>query len=49
LFGQLLATLGTATDAALLEKIVETEIDATVAEERIRPGRGHQRLLFEDA
>jgi putative DNA methylase len=49
LFGQLLAALGTATDAPRLEKIVETEIDATVTEERIRPRRGHQRLLFEDA
>jgi putative DNA methylase len=49
LYGQLLATLGRATDASVIDKTVETEIDATVREESIRPKRVQQRLLFEDA
>jgi putative DNA methylase len=48
LYGQLLATLGKATDATAIDRIVEGETDA-LAGERIRPKREQQRLLFGDA
>jgi len=49
LFGQLLTTLRTAGDAALIAQTVESQIAAAQYDESICPRRSPQRLLFDDA
>jgi putative DNA methylase len=49
LFGQLMPTLATASEADILAEIVEAELATTVGEEPICPKRESQQLLFEDA
>ncbi len=49
LFGQLMPTLTTASDADLIAQTVESELTTMVGEERISPIRESQQLLFDDA